>query len=152
MKLSRIPAEILIALLRGYKRVFSPFFLPSCRYTPTCSEYALEAVDRHGAFRGSILALWRLLRCHPFVQGGYDPVPAPQGLKPGFQSLPRGTAGSRALIQPISKATAIDLQCASPGGAFDLSPALQRWDGPREEFKSRKDDRVGMHIASITEI
>ena len=75
MKLSRIPAEILIALLRGYKRVLSPLFLPSCRYTPTCSEYALEAVDRHGAVRGSVLAIWRLLRCHPFAYGGYDPVP-----------------------------------------------------------------------------
>ena len=75
MRLSRIPAEILIALLRGYKRVLSPLFLPSCRYTPTCSEYALEAVDRHGAVRGSVLAIWRLLRCHPFAHGGYDPVP-----------------------------------------------------------------------------
>ena len=75
MRLSRIPAEILIALLRGYKRVLSPLFLPSCRYTPTCSEYALEAVDRHGAVRGSVLAVGRLLRCHPFVHGGYDPVP-----------------------------------------------------------------------------
>jgi len=75
LKLSRIPAEILIALLRGYKRVLSPLFLPSCRYTPTCSEYALEAVDRHDAVRGSILAIWRLLRCHPFAHGGYDPVP-----------------------------------------------------------------------------
>ena len=150
MKLSSIPAEILIALLRGYKRVLSPLFLPSCRYTPTCSEYAMEAVDRHGAVRGSMLAIWRLLRCHPFVHGGYDPVPAPQGLKPGLQPLPPGTAGKRALIQPISKAIARELQSASPGGAPDLSPALQRWDEPHEEFKSRRDNRVGVHIASVT--
>ena len=66
---------MLIALLRGYKFALSPLFLPSCRYTPTCSEYAMEAIDRHGAVRGSALAVWRLLRCHPFVRGGYDPVP-----------------------------------------------------------------------------
>jgi len=75
LRLSRIPAEILIALLRGYKRMLSPLFLPSCRYTPTCSEYAMEAVDRDGAIRGLVLAIWRLLRCHPFAHGGYDPVP-----------------------------------------------------------------------------
>ena len=57
------------------RHVLSPLFLPSCRYVPTCSEYALVAVDRHGAIRGSAIALWRLLRCHPFVRGGYDPVP-----------------------------------------------------------------------------
>ncbi|HXU16290.1 MAG TPA: membrane protein insertion efficiency factor YidD [Terriglobales bacterium] len=76
MKPSRIPAAFLIALLQAYKRVLSPLFLPACRYTPTCSEYAMEALDRHGAVRGSALAIWRLLRCHPLVRGGYDPVPA----------------------------------------------------------------------------
>jgi putative membrane protein insertion efficiency factor len=50
-------------------------FPPSCRYTPTCSEYAAEAIDCHGVVRGSAMAVWRLLRCHPFVRGGYDPVP-----------------------------------------------------------------------------
>ena len=47
---------------------------PACRYVPTCSEYAMEAVERYGAIRGSFMAIWRLLRCHPFVKGGYDPV------------------------------------------------------------------------------
>jgi uncharacterized protein len=70
-----IPKAILLALLRGYKWVISPMLLPSCRYVPTCSEYAAEAIDRHGALHGSAMALWRLLRCHPFVKGGYDPVP-----------------------------------------------------------------------------
>ena len=70
-----IPKSVLLGLLRGYKWAISPMFLPSCRYVPTCSEYAVEAIDRYGALRGSAMAVWRLLRCHPFVKGGYDPVP-----------------------------------------------------------------------------
>ena len=69
-----IPRKILVALLRGYKWLISPLFLPSCRYVPTCSEYAMEAVERFGVVRGTLMASWRLLRCHPFVRGGYDPV------------------------------------------------------------------------------
>ena len=64
----------LLLLLRGYKWAISPMFPPACRYVPTCSEYAIEAVDRYGAARGSLLAIRRLLRCHPFTRGGYDPV------------------------------------------------------------------------------
>src|SRR5206468_2526652 len=62
-----VPKSVLLGLLRGYKWAISPTLLPSCRYVPTCSEYAAEAIDRHGALRGSVMALWRLLRCHPFV-------------------------------------------------------------------------------------
>ena len=62
--------------LRTYKRWVSPLLPPSCRYVPTCSEHALEAVERFGVLRGGFLAFLRLLRCHPFVKGGYDPVPA----------------------------------------------------------------------------
>jgi len=61
-------------LLRGYKRWISPAFPPSCRYVPTCSEYAMEAVERYGVVRGGAMAAWRLLRCHPFATGGLDPV------------------------------------------------------------------------------
>lgn len=69
------PKNLLLWLLRGYKSVFSPMLLPSCRYVPTCSDYAAEAIDKFGAVRGTGLAVWRLLRCHPFVRGGFDPVP-----------------------------------------------------------------------------
>ena len=69
-----IAKNIALQLLRGYKWMISPSFPPACRYVPTCSEYAMEAVERYGAFRGGLLALGRLLRCHPFVRGGYDPV------------------------------------------------------------------------------
>jgi putative membrane protein insertion efficiency factor len=61
--------------LRLYKRLISPMLPHSCRFVPTCSEYAMEAVERHGAARGSLLAAARLLRCHPFARSGYDPVP-----------------------------------------------------------------------------
>ena len=65
----------LIALLRGYKRRVSPMLPASCRYTPTCSEYAMEALARHGVIVGLALSLWRILRCHPFAKGGLDTVP-----------------------------------------------------------------------------
>ncbi len=60
--------------LRLYKSLVSPFLPASCRYVPTCSEYAAEAVARYGVLRGSAMGLWRLLRCNPFTRGGYDPV------------------------------------------------------------------------------
>ena len=68
---------VVLWLLRTYKRWISTALPPSCRYVPTCSEYAAEAIERYGAFRGGLMAAWRLLRCHPFVKGGYDPVVKP---------------------------------------------------------------------------
>lgn len=65
-------------LLAGYKRFISPLLPNACRFTPTCSEYAMEAVELHGVLRGSALAIARLARCHPFACAGFDPVPAPR--------------------------------------------------------------------------
>lgn len=70
--------RVLIGLVRGYSRYISPFTAPGCRFFPTCSEYAEEAIRRHGALRGGWLAMRRILRCHPFCPGGYDPVPGPR--------------------------------------------------------------------------
>jgi putative membrane protein insertion efficiency factor len=63
-----------LSALRVYKRWISPLFPPSCRYVPTCSEYAMEAVERYGAVRGGAMAVGRILRCHPLATGGLDPV------------------------------------------------------------------------------
>jgi putative membrane protein insertion efficiency factor len=70
----RFAKLVVLQLLRAYKWAISPLFPPACRYVPTCSEYAIEAVERYGALRGALMALFRLLRCHPFALGGYDPV------------------------------------------------------------------------------
>jgi len=69
--------QILLALVRFYRRRISPLRPPCCRFIPTCSEYAMEAIEEYGALRGGYLALRRVLRCHPFYRGGliYDPVP-----------------------------------------------------------------------------
>lgn len=67
--------QALRALIRAYQLVLSPLIGPACRFAPSCSEFAREALERHGPWRGSLLALRRLGRCHPFHPGGYDPVP-----------------------------------------------------------------------------
>jgi uncharacterized protein len=68
---------VALALIRAYQWLISPLLGPACRYTPTCSHYAAEAVEWHGVLKGAALAAWRLVRCHPFAKGGFDPVPMP---------------------------------------------------------------------------
>jgi len=66
---------ILIGFIKAYRLVLSPFIGQHCRFTPTCSEYAVEAIQCHGAIKGCWLAIRRITRCHPFCTGGFDPVP-----------------------------------------------------------------------------
>ncbi|MFO8037995.1 MAG: membrane protein insertion efficiency factor YidD [Sodalinema sp.] len=73
--LNAIAKQVFLTLIRAYRLLISPWTLPSCRFHPTCSTYAVEAIERFGPWRGGLLALRRLLRCHPFHPGGYDPVP-----------------------------------------------------------------------------
>ena len=68
------PKIVVLALLRAYKWAVSPWLLPACRYVPTCSEYAMEAIERYGVSRGTAKTMGRLLRCHPWAKGGVDPV------------------------------------------------------------------------------
>jgi hypothetical protein len=69
------PKYLLIILVKLYKLLISPLFPPSCRHYPTCSQYAIEALEKHGLFKGSYLAAIRILKCNPFFKGGFDPVP-----------------------------------------------------------------------------
>lgn len=73
--LPAVPRETLLALIRGYQRWISPGLPAACRFTPSCSQYALEAIQKYGALKGSWLAARRLGRCHPFHAAGHDPVP-----------------------------------------------------------------------------
>ena len=71
----KIMKKIFIFLIKLYRKYLSPLKSTKCPFTPTCSEYALQAIEKYGAFKGGFLALWRILRCNPFNKGKYDPVP-----------------------------------------------------------------------------
>lgn len=66
--------KILLSVIKFYRKNISPLKVPCCIYEPSCSEYAIKAIDKYGAFKGSFMAIKRILRCHPFHKGGYDPV------------------------------------------------------------------------------
>ena len=74
-RLKTLPKRVLLGLVRFYRVSISPMHPPCCRFIPTCSQYAMEAIEKYGAIKGGMLALRRILRCNPLHKGGYDPVP-----------------------------------------------------------------------------
>ena len=77
----------LIWLIRFYQKCISPLTPPSCKYDPVCSVYGLQAIERCGALRGTLMTVWRILRCNPFSRGGYDPVPELNKKNKGFKRI-----------------------------------------------------------------
>lgn len=86
--LLQLPRRLLVGLVRGYQLLFSPWLGNVCRYYPSCSHYALGALNRHGALGGTALAAWRVLRCNPWSLGGVDPVPEGRPFAGLFTRLP----------------------------------------------------------------
>ena len=120
LRIADIPKQALITLIRAYKSVLSPLLPASCRYVPTCSEYAIEAIDRHGIVLGALLAGWRLLRCHPFAHGGFDPVPfagkaaSPPGGRDWISRAPGSQAGSPVAFWDGGRSARA--KCGAPAG------------------------------------
>lgn len=104
-------ARVLLALLAGYRRFVSPLLGPHCRFAPSCSAYAVEAVRVHGAARGSWLAARRLARCHPFHPGGHDPVPPSVSLPVG---APDRTPVATLVPTPRPRSATMDLTDRTP--------------------------------------
>lgn len=90
-----VSRSIAIALIRGYQWILSPILPMSCRFAPSCSHYACEAIARHGAIYGLGLALWRILRCNPWGGCGFDPVPDDVSIKHVMRRSPPGGRGAR---------------------------------------------------------
>jgi len=86
--LLQLPRQVLLGLVRAYRLLFSAWIGPVCRYYPSCSQYALDALNRHGALGGSAWAAWRVLRCNPWSAGGCDPVPDHRPFEGLFTRLP----------------------------------------------------------------
>lgn len=98
-----LPARLLMAGVRAYRLLLSPWLGSACRFEPTCSAYALQALGRHGARRGGRLTLWRLARCHPWCTGGCDPVP--ERVAPLFTALPGLARHDRDLPRPVRRSS-----------------------------------------------
>lgn len=111
--ITRLPRSILRGLVRGYQLVISPYFPSSCRYRPTCSEYAIEAIERYGAAKGTVLAMHRIARCHPWGGHGFDPPRWFGENEAG--GAPATEAGAAADSETSTGATA-DIAIKSEGG------------------------------------
>ncbi|MEO2116764.1 MAG: membrane protein insertion efficiency factor YidD [bacterium] len=79
--MQNIPSLFFVTLIKGYQTILSPLLGSNCRYEPTCSQYAIDVIKEWGSLKGSVLALKRILRCHPWSESGYDPIPRKKGKK-----------------------------------------------------------------------
>jgi putative membrane protein insertion efficiency factor len=95
MSIRAAATAVLVGLVRGYQLVVSPWLGPTCKYYPSCSAYAVTALQVHGPLRGTRLAVWRLLRCNPWSDGGVDHVPGAQGDVEQARTLRGGSGGAR---------------------------------------------------------
>lgn len=126
--------RLLMGMVRFYRRFISPLHPPVCRFRPTCSAYALEALEVHGAFKGTWLTFLRLMRCHPLCEGGFDPVPPPKGKSGGNGARPMRLSG-----KDEAPASSTPLEGGAPEGAPDSSdsssfdPPVERADSERGE-------------------
>jgi putative membrane protein insertion efficiency factor len=119
-----LPRRAVVGLLRLYQRVVSPFYGPTCRFYPSCSQYALVAVERHGVVRGAGLAAWRLLRCNPWNAGGVDDVPPVRGQdEPGTP----GTATARRPHADHQQTTSTEQGPARAPRLDDRREGTHRW-------------------------
>ena len=120
----------LLLTIRLYQRLLSPLLLPACRYVPTCSEYAHQAVELHGSAKGAMLTAWRLLRCHPLARGGYDPVPPDAAHAPVADDRVAESyvvhAPSRVRVEAPG-GTCPEAQRGSPADTHVRSDGLQPW-------------------------
>ena len=107
------PQQALMLLVRGYRLLLKPWLGNACRFEPTCSAYTLEALERHGAMRGSALGGWRLLRCHPWCDGGLDPVPENLA-RPSFRLPVASAAGLFTRLGSNTEAPAPEQPAAPP--------------------------------------
>jgi putative membrane protein insertion efficiency factor len=110
MSLRSLTVKVLSSFVWAYRYALRPWLPPLCRYTPTCSEYALQALQLHGPLRGSWMATARICRCHPFHVGGYDPVPLPAGTS---------TAHDVAVLEH-AKHAAVDVEAVGPVNEREL--------------------------------
>jgi putative membrane protein insertion efficiency factor len=138
----------LIVLLKAYRLLISPLYGNVCRYYPSCSAYALRAVEVHGAIKGSWLAGRRLLRCHPWTSGGYDPVPG----TPEFAEEARVQAAAAADASRVSAAGADD-QCDVPGGSHhdlpDRLPGALHSSGATDRFDLSDQRAESAHVRGV---
>ena len=123
------PRRLALTLHHLYKRWISPAFPPSCRYVPTCSEYAMEAVERYGALRGGLMATWRLLRCHPFAKGGLDPVVTKMATKilpsePKHHLTPSSRPEHHLILSSRPQRSEAQGPCVLPRLTLDINQAL----------------------------